>query len=264
MTTGPTVAACQIAVADLDVETNVQTVTERVHALPPETDVAVFPEYALTGFVGDERTESAALARDASELDSLRELAASADCAVSVGFVEDGDAYYNATAYLAPSGKTTVYRKRHLWGDERELLEPGDERVTVETPVGTTGLVTCYDLNFVRESAALARPGVNALFVAGAWPAAHSRNWNLLLRARALDGVRWVVGVGRTGRKTVGDPTRYAGRSQIVRPDGSVQAGLERDERDLVTGLDPSVLASCRSSIPIHENEDARATGRTG
>jgi predicted amidohydrolase len=258
-----------MAVADLDVDANLSAIRARLADLPPETDVAIFPEYALTGFVADERVRAAAITRDADALADLREAATAAEIAVLVGFVEDaGDAYYNAAAYLTPDGGghdeaagTTVYRKRHLWASEKEVLEPGSERVTVETPVGTTGLLTCYDLNFVGESAAFARPEVDALFVVGAWPAAHSQNWKLLLRARALDGVRWVVGAGRTGEKTVGDstegtvdaPTRYAGRSRVVRPDGSVQAGLNRGERDLVAELDPAVLAECREFIPVHE-----------
>ena len=302
----PTVAACQMTVADLDVAANLATIEERVAGLPPEVDIAVFPEYALTGFVADERAREVALARDGETLDRLRETAAGTDTALLVGFVErageasdadageasdadageasdadageasdadagaasDADAgatYYNATAYLDPHGgddagggkshpvETTVYRKRHLWGNESEVLTPGDQRVTVKTPVGTAALLTCYDLNSVGESAAFATPDVDALFVVGAWPAAHSQNWKLLLRARALDGVRWVVGAGRTGQSTVGDPTEYAGRSRVVRPDGSVQAGLNRGERDLVAALDPAVLAECREFIPVLE-----------
>ncbi|WP_368407940.1 carbon-nitrogen hydrolase family protein [Halorussus salinus] len=277
----PTVAACQMAVADLDVAANLDAVCERVTDLAPNADLALFPEYALTGFVGDERIHDAALARDAPELGRLADLAAATDTALLVGFVEEaadesggGREYYNAAAYLDPHSdrgdgevgaetgtdavETTVYRKRHLWGDEEALLEPGDERVTVETPVGTAALLTCFDLNFVGESAAFATPDVEALLVVGAWPAAHSQNWKLLLRARALDGVRWVVGAGRTGKKTVDGsreavdgPTEYAGRSRVVRPDGSVQAGLNRGERDLVADLDPTVLAECREFIPV-------------
>ncbi|WP_158056924.1 carbon-nitrogen hydrolase family protein [Halorussus halophilus] len=263
MPANPTVAACQMTVADLEPERNLAAVESRVAGLPPETDVALFPEYALTGFVSDERAEDAALSRDGPELDRLRTLATDHDCALVVGFVEDGgDAYYNATAYIDSTGSddtpdtaTTVYRKRHLWAGEREVLDPGDERVTVETPVGTTGLLTCYDLNFVGESAAFARPEIDALFVVGAWFAAHSQNWKLLLRARALDGVRWVVGAGRTGESTVGDPTQYAGRSRVVRPDGSVKAGLNRGEKDLVAALDPAVVSETREFIPIYDEQ---------
>lgn len=241
-----------MAVRDCDPAYNLSTVVERVRDLPETVDVALFPEYALTGFVANEAIRDAALAVDGDELDRVRALAAETDVAVLVGHVERrGDDLHNAVTYCPPDGAATTYRKRHLWGDEKSVLTPGTERVVVDTPAGPTGLLTCFDLNFVAESVAHAAEEVRALFVPGAWPAAHSENWRLLLRARALDGVRWVVGAGRTGRGTAGDePTVYAGRSTVVRPDGAVAAALNRGERDLVVDLDPAVVDEQREFIP--------------
>jgi len=248
----PTVAACQTAVDDLDVGSNLETVESRLEALPARVDVACFPEMALTGFVPDGRIHEAALARDGPELDRVAAAAAATGTDVLVGYVEAGDdAFYNATAYLGADGSRTVYRKRHLWGGEKAVLAPGNARVTLETPLGSTGLLTCYDLNFVDESAALAAEAVEALLVAGAWPATHADNWRLLLRARALDGVRWAVGAGRTGRRDVADArvTDYAGRSLVARPDGGVRAELDTAARDLVVDLDPAVLERQRELV---------------
>ncbi|WP_101296471.1 carbon-nitrogen hydrolase family protein [Halegenticoccus soli] len=249
-----TVAVPQLSVRDLEPEANLAAIADRTNALPGRVDVALFPEYAFTGFVADERVENAALDRDGPEVERLREIAARNGLDVLAGYVERGrDGLYNAAAYVRSDGAATVYRKRHLWGGEREVLQPGDERVTIETPVGRTGLLTCYDLNFVGDSASFARERIDALFVLGAWPATHAENWRLLLRARALDGVRWVVGAGRTGRRTVPDAprTEYAGRSAVVRPDGTVYAALNRGERDLVVDVDRATLAEHRSFIPV-------------
>lgn len=243
-----------MTVDDLNPATNLAAIDGRLAALDDAVDVALFPEFALTGFVGDERVHGAALARDSDELDRLAGLASERDLAVLAGFVEvDGGTYYNTVAYVSKDGDRTFYRKRHLWGGESDVLSAGDDAVVVDTPVGKTGIVTCYDLNFVEVSAAFARERVTALFVVGAWPAPYSENWRLLLRARALDGVRWVVGCGRTGRRDVLDTAvvEYAGRSAVVRPDGAVSAALNRDERTLVTDLDPAVLEEQREFIPV-------------
>ena len=72
----PTVAACQTAVDDLDVGSNLETVESRLEALPARVDVACFPETALTGFVPDGRIHEAALARDGPELDRVAAAAA--------------------------------------------------------------------------------------------------------------------------------------------------------------------------------------------
>ncbi|MFB6251355.1 MAG: carbon-nitrogen hydrolase family protein [Halobellus sp.] len=251
----PTVAACQIDVADLDVAANFTTVERRVRGLPESVAVAVFPEYALTGFVADGRIDDVALARDGTPVERLRRLAAAEDTALLVGFVErKGDSLYNAAAYIETDGATTVYRKRHLWDGERDVLEAGDELVIVETPVGAAGVLTCYDLNFVGDSAALTDERVDALFVLGAWPETYSENWTLLLRARAIDGVRWVVGAGRTGRRETGDDViEYAGRSLVVRPDGGIRAALDRRPDDLVIDLDPEAVTVQREFVGIYD-----------
>jgi (R)-amidase len=196
----PTVAACQLGLEDLAVETNFELVRECIGGLDSDVNLAVFPEHTLTGFVADKRIEAAALDRDSDRIEELQSLAKQHEIALVVGFVEAADnTFYNATAYIEPAGELTIYRKRHLWDSETEFLTPGDELVTVETPIGTAGLQTCYDLNFVEDSAALAQPDVTALIVPGAWPDAYRDNWRLLLRARALDGVRWTIGANRTG-----------------------------------------------------------------
>jgi (R)-amidase len=250
-----TVAACQMAVADLDVETNLETVLGRLDALPDRVDVACFPEQTLTGFVSDDRIAEAALGVESEALDRIGRRAAAADTDVLVGFVERAaGGLYNTAAYLRADGGVTTYRKRHLWADEAAMLEADDERVTLSTPLGETGLLTCYDLNFVEESAALTDAGVEALLVVGAWPATHSDNWRLLLRARALDGVRWVLGAGRTGRKETDGArvTEYAGRSLVARPDGGIRAELDTAERDLVVDLDGDVLQRQRELVGIY------------
>jgi predicted amidohydrolase len=254
---GPTVAACQTDVADLDPDANVATLRERVDALPDAAEVALFPEQFLTGFVPDARMADAAVPTDGAVLDAVRGCAAANDLALLVGYVEDaGGDLYNAVAYVRPDGETTVYRKRHLWGGELEVLTPGEERVTVETPLGETGLVTCYDLNFVDDSAAFTDERVDALLVVGAWPAAHSENWRLLVRARALDGVRWAVACGRTGRRDVPDArtATYGGRSMVARPNGSIHTALADDERDLVTSLDPAEQTYHRKRVGVYRD----------
>ena len=270
----PTVAVPQVSVDDLDVAANVDRLRRRAADLPDEVDLAVFPEYALTGFAADERLRTAALPRAAAR-GRLTSVAEAADVAVIAGYAErDGADVYNAAAYVPPpdrsatgggaegpgsradapdgTGGVSVYRKRHLWDAESAWVEPGGDRVVVETPLGSTGLLTCYDLNFVGESAWFADRAVDALAVVGAWPADHVANWRLLCRARALDGVRWVVGAGRTGTaggERAADEATYAGNSLVARPDGAVAAELGREPATLTKRLDRATLAAQRSLV---------------
>lgn len=262
MTDDAVVAVPQLAVDDLETEPNRERIRERATSLPDSVDLAVFPEYALTGFVPDERVHEVALERETA-LAWLRGIARESETAVVVGFLETGadGRTYNAVAHVPPADAgssadepdqgAAVYRKRNLRGAEADLLSAGEERVVVETAAGATALLTCYDLNFVAESAALAERRVEALVVPAAWPAAYSENWQLLLRARALDGVRWVVGACRTGSRDAADApaTEYAGRSAVVRPDGVVHQSLARGERDLVATLEDDVRREQRAFV---------------
>ena len=100
----PTVAACQLAIDDLDVAANLTAVESRLAGLPDTVDVAVFPEYTLTGFVSDDRIAEAALSIGGHETGRLRDLAAAHATALVAGFIEvDGDDLYNTTAYLTSS-----------------------------------------------------------------------------------------------------------------------------------------------------------------
>lgn len=241
-----------MAVDDLDTSGNADTVLQQLDELSPDVSIAVFPEYALTGFVADARVHATALESDGPVLDRITAAAENTQTDVVVGYLEKDDGnLYNALAYVSRDGDRTVYRKRHLWGGEAEFVAKGSDRVVVDTPIGSAGLVTCYDLNFVAESAAFTNPPVDALLVAGAWPAAHAANWDLLLRARALDGVRWVIGAGRTGERTLPGVERasYAGRSAIIRPDGTIAGRLNRTPGPLVRTIDPTVQAQQRRFI---------------
>jgi (R)-amidase len=261
----PVVAVCQTPVTDLDVGANLATLRDRLDALSARIDLAVFPEYSLTGFVPDRRMHDIAISPDGPVGAELATLAIDHDIGLVVGGVEcTGEGLYNATFYVGPDGDATVYHKRHLWRDENAILSPGDAFVTVETPVGTAGMMTCYDLNFVGDSAAYVDSDVELLIVPAAWPETYSELWALLVRARAIDGVRWVLAANRTGKRTHPDAEEvtYAGRSMVARPNGGVYKSLDRGERTLVVDLDPEMLADHRDLAGIYDEVDVGETDR--
>jgi len=93
----------------------------------------------------------------------------------------------------------------------------------VQTPVGSLGLQTCFDLRFPQQSQDLVKAGAVSLSYPSAFTertgAAH---WEILLRARAIENQCYVfcsaqIGEHFPGRKTYG-------HAMIVDPWGTVVA----------------------------------------
>ena len=91
---------------------------------------------------------------------------------------------------------------------ESLTIEPGDELVVVDTPVGRIGLSVCYDLRFPELYRQLVLKGAELLSVPSAFTAVTgAAHWDVLLRARAIENLCYVLapnqsGLHENGRKT--------------------------------------------------------------
>lgn len=135
--------------------------------------LVVLPELATSGYVFRDRAEAQALAltRDDQRLTGLGRRLGSRTIAV-VGFAEsDGDDLYNSAAVLSSDGILAVYRKSHLWAEEKRVFTPGtDAGMLVDTAVGRLGVAICYDNEFPEVPRALALAGADLLALPVNWP----------------------------------------------------------------------------------------------
>jgi omega-amidase len=99
------------------------------------------------------------------------------------------------------------YDKIHLFrpaGDHR-YFRPGTRIGTfpVTIPGGrvTCGVIICYDLRFPELVRAMARAGLDVLFVPARWPAVRDDAWLTLLKARAIENQMFVVGCNAFGEE---------------------------------------------------------------
>jgi predicted amidohydrolase len=217
----PRVGACQFEPTIGDVAANLETMRDLGRALPAETDLAVYPELCVTGYALAD-VASLATPVPGPVTDSLVELAAALECSVVAGLPErDGESLFNATVIVSPSDVEATYRKCYPWGAESSVFAAGDGPVTVETPVGRVGLCCCYDLNFPELALEYARLECDVLAVNAAWRASFLEDWRLLSRARARDGVCYVVAANHTGTQ---NGREHAGHSLVAGPGGTIRA----------------------------------------
>jgi nitrilase len=111
------------------------------------------------------------------------------------------------------------------------------------------GMSVCYDLRFPELYRALARQGAELLLVPSAFTrttgAAH---WEVLLRARAIENLAWVVAPAQGGSHENGRQTW--GQSMVVDPWGAVAAQHAQGEAVVLFELDVAQLQAARAQLP--------------
>ncbi len=205
----------------------------RMAGLAPDADVVVYPELATSGYWFENREELLGVAHPAEELEPLRR----PDALVAVGFPElAGEAVYNSAAVLFPDGRNLVYRKAHLFGDEKHLFLPGGQAGVSFTYKGVEfGLLICYEWAFPEVARGLALEGAQVVL--------HPSNLVLpyaflAARVRALENkVFWVL-ANRVGEE---GPLRFKGGSLILDTYGGALAeGPLGREAIIEAEVDPS------------------------
>ena len=125
---------------------------------------------------------------------------------------------------------------------ESATFEAGREPVVIATPAGMLGLSVCYDLRFPELYRQLAARGAQLLAVPAAFTVPTGlAHWEVLLRARAVENLCYVLAAAQwgrhaNGRETYGDAliVDYWGRVLARQPSG---AGVVLAEIDMAAQI---------------------------
>jgi nitrilase len=141
---------------------------------------------------------------------------------------------------------------------ESNGFEAGADVVTLSTPAGRLGLAVCYDLRFPELFRRLLDAGAEVVAVPAAFTAYTGRaHWEILVRARAIENLVYVIAAGQGGRHADGRETH--GDSMIVNPWGEVLARWRVPEPAVVSGeCDPAQLQALRRQLPSIEHRRLR------
>jgi nitrilase len=132
---------------------------------------------------------------------------------------------------------------------ESRLVEPGSRPVTFVLEGRTIGLSICYDLRFPELYRELALQGADVLFVPSAFTRETGRDhWEILLRARAIENLCYVVAAAQSGDH--GGGRASYGRSMIVGPWGQILAQCQDGEGFALADLDFDSLQEARATLP--------------
>ncbi len=174
--------------------------------------------------------------------------------------IEGDRRLYNTSVLLGPDGqRLAVYRKIHLFDidlpgmehlKESKAVAPGAAVVVADAPFGRLGLSICYDLRFPELYRALSGQGARILAVPSAFTERTGRvHWELLLRARAVENLAYVVAPAQVGVHGVGRASW--GHAMIVGPWGDVLAEVTQPGPGLALGeLDFERQDQIRRELP--------------
>lgn len=168
---------------------------------------------------------------------------------------------FNTSVLLSPQGEILAcYRKMHLFDVD---LAPGpsyrESRVVQKgtalsvTPLPgtpfTAGLAICYDLRFPELFRALSGQQANLLLLPAAFTLTTGRDhWQVLVRARAIENLAYVIAPAQWGQHSPG--RRSYGRALIVDPWGLVLAQAPDGEGVIYARLDHERLQKLRRELP--------------
>ncbi len=235
------VACAQYAVHDGDPGTNLRCSLAWISsAADASADLVILPELSNSGCDLSSREGALLLAERVPEGPTVlawAEAAREFGLLVVGGLLEaEGDNVHNSAVIVGPDGLIGRYRKTHFWDREKLIYEPGRELPVFETPLGTLGVLVCYDAWFPEAVRTLAMRGAELLCVpANApddWVPEDQRRGGLtMLGAHAIAGANanrvYVACANRVG-------DGYQGRSCVVSPSGGVLAFGGADAEGLV------------------------------
>jgi predicted amidohydrolase len=258
------IALSQLASGTSPAENLAAIATQTERAAAEGARVVVFPEAAMARF-------GIPLGPVAEPLDGpwangVRAVAASSGVLVVAGmFTPADDGRVRNTLLITGRGVDTHYDKIHLFDAfgfaESATVAPGGRTVTATVDGVVLGFATCYDVRFPELFRRLADEEARVIVLPASWGAGPGKpeQWELLVRARALDTTCWVAACGQADPATVGEPpaTRAPtgiGHSMLVSPLGEVRARQGTGPGLLVAELDPEEADRARATIPVLAN----------
>ena len=166
----------------------------------------------------------------------------------------------NSCLLFNPAGSCTArYDKVHLFDvrvgagnesyNESKTMLAGDRVVVATTPYGNIGMSICYDLRFPELYRRMLAQHAVILTVPSAFTETTGRkHWELLLKARAVENLCFVIAPNQGGRHS--DQRRTWGHSMIIDPWGEVLGALEFGTGLICAELDLDRQHELRTTFP--------------
>ncbi len=216
-----------------------------------EVDIVCFPELVTTGYTLHEKWVDLAEPVPGPTTETLGRIAREFGFYLIAGMPErdpQSDRIFNSAVLMTPEGDLAgVYRKVHLWNEEREYFAPGDRFQVFETKIGRIGVGICYDLEFPESARIMAMGGAQIVFFPAADMKPFERHIDVYVQSRAAENGVFVVFSNRIGHE---EGSVFFGRSQVVSPACRVLARTNQSQPFAVARIERSEILKERGRLP--------------
>lgn len=215
-----------------DVKKNINRIAELTQG--KDFDLLVLPELANSGYKFSDKKELEELSEEAGKGEFckfLTDLAKEKNAALISGFCEkeitgNETKYFNSAMLVAKNGEIHVYRKIHLYNDEKIWFAPGNKGLnvyeieTAEKEKVNIGIMICFDWIFPETARTLALKGAQIL--------AHPSNLVMpycqtAMFTRSLENCMFTITANRTGKDSKLDgEIEFTGGSIIYDTKGNI------------------------------------------
>lgn len=237
------VSLIQMAIYEAEPKKNIENVLAWLEkAALDESDVIVLPEMWNTGYALEQTKNLLGKFAKENQVNLV---------AGSVATVKKNQ-FFNTTYVFNRAGQVIAdYDKVHLFGlmGEDRFLQAGHRESTFELDGVKVASIICYDMRFPEWVRTLMATGARVLFVVAEWPKKRVPQWEILLRARAVENQAFVVAVNRVGQGVLDD---FSGHSLVIDPLGNViLQAPDNQEGVFSVDIDLSEVEKVRGHIPV-------------
>ena len=232
------IAQIQYAPVLGDEEASMENFRELIFSTRHRADLIVLPELANSGYNFRDRNHAFEIAESIEEsefIDWLRRWALMHETSIVTGFLEkDGDKLFNSSVFISKIGKKEVYRKVHLFMNEKNIFDKGNNGFPViQLDNYKLGMLICFDYLFPEPWRMMALQGVDII--------AHpsnlvTNNAYKVIPAQSLMNGYYVATTNRIGSE---GELAFTGKSFLTDPKGAFMATAAVDKPEvLLTKID--------------------------
>jgi len=247
-----------------DISHNLKTVMEYMEKTSAgESKLVIFPEMYLSGYsiIGPYTKEDfrkTSVTIDDFSVTKLIKLCSKLDKYIILGLPlrdKSSDILYNAALFIGPKAIIGIHRKITLPDGnyrgqkfcEGEYFTAGSELSIFKTPIGSFGILICYELFMPEIPRTLAVQGADYLVCLAAGPMSQKKAFDMFLPVRAIENTAYLIfcNLPREGDMD------FFGGSRILLPNGRIiaQAAIG-DEDSLRAEVSLSEVKNARLSYP--------------